>query len=155
VSSPLNYALRLLKNRLKSAWEIDQALLRRGVEEADRQLVITRLTEMDLLNDLRFARAWIHTRDRLAPRGEYLLKMELIKKGIPKEIITEALTERKQNVEDEEQEQLSEEELARNLLASKERAYAHLDSETRKRRLTSLLMRRGFSYETARRILNT
>lgn len=155
MSSPLNYALRLLKNRLKSAWEIDQALLRREVEEADRQEVIRRLIELDLVNDLRFARAWVHTRDRLAPRGEYLLKMELIKRGISKDIIAEVLAERRTNVDDDEQEQLSEEQLARNLLAGKERAYARLDPETRKRRLTSLLMRRGFSYETARRILNT
>ena len=149
-----SYALRLLKNRLRSAWEIDQALLRKGVEEPERQEVIEELTRVDLINDQRYATAYVHTRDRLAPRGEYVLRMELAKHGISKELISAALATRREEAVDEDAEQPTELELATQLIQGKERAYAHLDPETRKRRLTSLLMRRGFSYDIARRILD-
>lgn len=153
MSSPLTYAFRLLKNRLRSAWEIDQALARRGVEESERQAVLEQLSELDLINDQRFAEAWVHTRDLLAPRGAFILQMELVKKGIDKEIIKKVLRERQDLAADEASDQPDEETLARKLLEGKMRAYAHLTPEVRERRLLSLLMRRGFSYETAKRIL--
>lgn len=149
----LSYALRMLKSRLRSAWEIDQALARRGVDEPERQAVLEQLSELDLINDQRFAEAWVHTRDLLAPRGAFILQMELSKKGIDKEIIKKVLHERKELGADESSDQPDEEALARQLLEGKERAYAHLSPEVRERRLLSLLMRRGFSYETAKRIL--
>lgn len=153
MSSPLNLALRLLKSRLRSAWEIDQALAKRGVEEAERQAVLEQLRELDLVNDQRFAEAWVHTRDALAPRGEFVLQQELYKKGLDRDLIQSVLRKRKEESENEDEEQLTDIELAKKLLAGKERAYAHLTPEVRERRLMSLLMRRGFSYDTAKRIL--
>ncbi len=152
-----SYALRLLKSRIRSAWELDQALMRRGVEEAERTKVIDLLKEIKLVDDEQFARAWLHTRDRLSPRGEYVLKMELAQKGISKEIIAQALAERKVEISEEgDGETLQEKEITqgKKIIAGKQRALAHLDSETRNRRLTALLLRRGFSYDTARRILD-
>jgi regulatory protein len=153
MSSPLNYALRLLKNRLRSAWEIDQALARRGVKDEERLAVIEQLIEIDLINDQRFTEAWVHTRDLLAPRGEFVLQQELTKKGIDRDLIKKVLRERKELADDESNDQPDEETLARKLLEGKMRAYAHLAPEVRERRLISLLMRRGFSYDVAKRIL--
>ena len=153
MSSPKTYALRLIKTRLRSAWEIDQALLVRGVESDERQAVIDELTTHKLLDDSRYARAWVHTRDRLSPRGEKMLRLELQAKHISKEIIAEVLQERRDTVDDDEVEQLSEDELARKLVEGKMRAYAHLTPDVRNRRLTGVLLRRGFSYDVARRIL--
>lgn len=153
MSSPLNLALRLLKSRLRSAWEIDQALAKRGIEEPERQKVLTQLKEADLVNDRRFAEAWVHTRDNLAPRGAFVLQQELAQKGVDKELIRSVLLQRKTESEDEEAEQRTDLELAKQLIEGKERAYAHLAPEVRERRLMALLMRRGFSYDTAKRIL--
>lgn len=149
-SSPRGYALQLLKKRLRSAWELDQALLRRGVEAEERTKVITELTEAGLIDDQRFAKAWVHDRDRFAPRGAYLLRQELLKKGIDKEIIRQVLQDR---LEDEE-EPIDELAQARELAERRFALYRGLPEETQKRRVMAFLLRRGFSLDTVRRILN-
>lgn len=155
--NPESYCLLLLKRRLRSGWELSQGLSRRGVEEAERKMVLQRLEEVGLINDRRFAQSWVNTRDLLAPRGEFLLRGELIKKGISQEIIEAVLSARKEKMSafsPTEEEQLNEEALGRRLLAGKKRLYAHLAPEVRYRRQMGLLQRRGFSYQTIRRILN-
>ena len=148
-ATPLAYAASLIKLRLRSAWEIDQALLRRGVEEDERSATITKLTEVGLLDDERFALAWVHTRDRLAPRGEWLIKQELKRKGIDEATIHKAFEERFEGGEEE-----TEFKQAMRFVEKKLARYENLPRETRNRRLSSLLQRRGFSSDTVRRILN-
>ncbi|MEI6477394.1 MAG: regulatory protein RecX [bacterium] len=151
---PLTYCLVLIKKRLRSRYELDQAMKRHEVEDEKRDEVLQVLTEQGLVNDTAYARAWVHTRDRLAPRGAAVLRQELMLKGIGKEIISEVLAERREQSEDEEDEQPTEDELARRLMAGKERLYANLTPEVRKRRLMAFLQRRGFSYDVIRRILD-
>lgn len=154
MSSSTSYALRFLKRRLRSAWEVDQALVVRGVDEVERLGVLSELTANGLIDDRRFALAWVHTRDRLSPRGEKVLRMELKEKHVPQEVIDDVLRQRRDDAQnDEASDQMTEEELARKLLQGKMRAYAHLSAEVRNRRLTAVLLRRGFSYDVARRIL--
>lgn len=151
----LSYTLRLLKTRLRSEWEIDQALLRRGVEPDARHQTIATLKESGLINDQRFARAWVHTRDLLSPRGKIVLRQELLQKGIDPQLITEVLAERAQLAQEEDDDQPTELELAQDLARRKESSYARLDPKTRERRLGAFLTRRGFSYDVIKRILNT
>ena len=153
MSSALSYALRLVNRRLRSAWELDQALLRKGVELEEREAVMSEMVRFKLIDDEHYALAWIHTRDRLSPRGESVLRMELRQKHVDDEIIAHALRQRREDANDEASDQMSEEELAKVLIKGKSRAYAHLSKEVRERRLIALLMRRGFSYDVARRIL--
>lgn len=150
--NPRSYALNLLKRRLRSREELRAALTRRKVEEAEIEALLNELTEVGLLDDWRFARSWVHTRDRLSPRGEYVLKEELRQKGIAAEIITEVLKERQLEVEDEESP--DEFSLALQAARGRQRLYAGLPKEVRERRLTSFLQRRGFSYAVIRRILD-
>lgn len=148
--NPQAYCLGLLKRRLRSRFELDEAMRRKGVEPEDREKTLRELEEIGLVNDEHYALAWVHTRDALAPRGQALLRAELMQKGISKEIITKTLANRRDQVEET---QLSEEELARQLVESRSRSYQRLDPETQKRRMMALLQRRGFSYEVIRRIL--
>lgn len=117
----------------------------------ERTQVLDELTEAGLIDDARFARAWVNDRDRFSPRGAFLLRQELIKKGLSKEDITAALQQRTER----EEEPVDELEQARALVEGRQRLYAHLPAETRNRRLMAFLLRRGFSLDTARRILNT
>jgi regulatory protein len=155
MKDPLTYCLVLLKRRLRSRHELDQAMQRHEVELEKRNEVLQVLTEQGLVDDVAYARAWIHTRDRLAPRGASLLRQELMQKGVDRDIILAALAERQEESEDEEEEQPSEDDLARRLVRGKERLYANLPPEVRKRRLMAFLQRRGFSYDVIRRILET
>jgi regulatory protein len=149
----LSYCLKAVKTRLRSSRELEQALLRKGIEASIITGVLAELQGVGLVDDERYARAWIHTRDLLQPRGASLLQAELTKKGIPKEVIKAALLERKEQAADQESDQPTEDDLAKEVVRRKERQYAHLQPEVRERRLLALLMRRGFSYDVARRIL--
>lgn len=150
---PKRYALGLIKRRLRSRYELDQALLGKGVEAEAREALLLEFEKAGLLDDYRFALAWVHTRDRLSPRGEYLLRQELEQKGIAEVIIRRALQERK--AEREEEGERSEFEQAQHLAKSREKLYTGLPREARERRIAAYLQRRGFSYEVIRRILNS
>ncbi len=149
--SSRSYALRLLKVRLRSAWELRQALLRREVPADEVEDLINELTEVDLINDLRFAKAWIATRDRLSPRGGNVLRLELTQKGIDKATMQKALSLREE--ERKEEVGMTEEERARLVIARKERQYQHLPPEVYKRRMAGVLLRRGFPTDLVMRIL--
>ena len=155
MNDPFAYCLLLLKRRLRSRYELDQAMKRRGVEEDDRQRTLDELTDQRFVDDLRFAWAWIHTRDRLAPRGASVLRQELLQKGIAKDIILKVIAERSELAKDEEDDQPTELDLAKKLAQGKERLYSNLEPEVRKRRLMGFLQRRGFSYDVIRRILDS
>lgn len=152
MADPLGYALSLLKRRLRSRRELEQALLRKGFEKEEISQALQQLEEQKFVDDKHFAEAWSRTRDVLSPRGKSRLRLELMEKGIPKEVINQVLLERQELAE--EGEQPSELELAKDAVARRERVYAHLAPEVRARRLMSFLQRRGFSYEVIRRILN-
>jgi len=146
--NPLAYTLRLLKSRIRTVREVEQALARHGAKPERIAEVIRQLSEIHALDDLEFARSWIRTRDRLMPRGETVLRQELMQKGVPKPLIDQALDERRQS------EELSEDDLARELIRRKERTYANLSPDVRLRRQMAMLQRRGFSYEVIKRILD-
>ena len=99
---PLAYCLGMLKRRLCSRRELIDGMTRKGIEASAQEVTLASLTENGLVDDLRYARAWIHTRDILAPRGGIVLRQELMQKGISREIIDQVLSERKEQAEDEE-----------------------------------------------------
>lgn len=70
-------------------------LRRLGYPAALCQQVVDRLVEMAYLDDLAFARAWVASRDRSRPRGEFALRRELIERGVPDRIIEDVLHERR------------------------------------------------------------
>jgi len=154
MSSARTYALNLLKRRLRSAWEVDQALLRKEVPTEERAELIAEFIGAGLLNDERFALAWVHTRDRLAPRGAYFLEQELRQRGIDKATIRLVMTKRAEEMQEEPELNPDEDEQIRTLIQRKERLYANLPKEVRYRRLLAFLSRRGFSPERVRRILS-
>jgi regulatory protein len=114
------------------------------------QQIIADLTSAGLLDDKRLARAWVNDRDRFNPRGEFVLRQELTKKGIDRELINKTLRDRKER----EEEPIDEFAQAQQVAATRERMYARLDPEARRRRLGGFLLRRGFSSDVVRRILD-
>ena len=149
-----SYCLNLLKRRLRSERELREAMGRKEVEAAEQDSVIGVLKELGLVDDLRFARSWVHTRDRLAPRGAFVLRQELAQKGIAADLISQVLAERSEQARTQD-DQPTEEDLARRLVEGRGRLYANLAPEVRERRLMAMLQRRGFSYDVIRHILDT
>ena len=83
-------ALRLLGYRGRSEAEVRRRLSPRYDSQViDR--VIAALTQQDYLDDATFARQWRSSRERRRPRGQRLLRQELLGKGVSEETIREAL----------------------------------------------------------------
>lgn len=140
-TSGLNYALTLLSRRRYSTKELDERLKKKGVQ--DTANIIQRLKEWKYLDDEDFARSFIATRNRLSPRGPYLLRFELKAKGIPESIIESALSELL----------TSEQDLALEVLRKKLPALVRYPLKKKREKAFSFLQRRGFRQDTVYEVL--
>lgn len=133
------YAYRIVSYRAYTKEQIIEKLKNKGFNSSLREQVVKELTKYNYLNDTEFAKAWIKTRMQLKPKGERVLKLELLAKGVPKEIINQVLGEGLKNYD---QKQIALD------LAQQRLARSHLDCSIKtRRRIFSFLQRRGFSSE--------
>jgi len=142
----LAVALRLLRYRSRTRAELKDKLLERGYSPQETEEALEKLEQHRLLNDKQFA--YNYARDRLTiyRRGRFLIGLELLKKGLDKELIDEVL---KTISIDEE---LT---AATALLASRSRSWQRLEPLARRHRALALLQRRGFRAEVIARLLKS
>ena len=136
-------ALRFLSFRRRTEKEVKDKLKKKDFEERTIKSTIDKLKEYDLVNDFEFATAWVKERLAYKPRGKKLLRQELWKKGIKKDIIDQVTEELCQD----------EDKSASELMEKIKKRYKNLEPKVARRRMLSLLLRRGFSYETASRAM--
>ena len=148
-SSPgpvLDAAAAFLAVRQRSVAETRRRLLYLGYREELVERVIGQLLELGYLDDAAFARSWIESRDRARPRGEVALRRELALKGVPRNLIGEALEQRASSTE-----QPVDMAAALRLL---ERRRSSIEREAdpvrRRQKAYALLARNGFDPETCR-----
>lgn len=73
--------------------EVDTKLRNWGVESAERDEIIERLVEDDFINESRYSKAFVRDKFRLNKWGKIKISMALVAKGLPKDIVNEALKE--------------------------------------------------------------
>lgn len=138
-------AAAFLAVRPRSLAEVSRRLRHLGYPPALVETVVERFAEMGYLDDEAFARAWLESRDRARPRGDSALRRELLGKGVAAPLVAQLLEARTEDPE------AGETQAARRLL---ERRRSSLSREPDPRRMSrracELLLRNGFSYETAR-----
>ena len=130
-------ALRLLSHRARSETEMRTRLAMRGVAPPAIDEEITRLRDAGLLDDAKFARAWVEDRKRMAPRGRRMLRYELLGRGIDPEsvdVVTNDIDDR---------------DTAIALARGKARGSALSSYETFVAKVGGFLRRRGFDYAVA------
>ncbi len=137
------YLLRLLRYRPRSRAEALDRLRRRGYSAETIAQTLAWAEGAGLVDDTLFAKLWIADRLEHRPCGKILLRRELGERGVPLEIIEEALA----------QAGLDEEELARGLAKERSARYHDLPPEERRARLLALLSRRGFPASLCARVL--
>lgn len=115
------------------------------ISEASINLIIERLKQKNMLNDLEFAKAWVEGRRRGKNLGIRALRFELSQKGIDKQIAEEVISEQRLEV--------GEEELAKLALEKKIRVWKNLPPEKFKKKALNFLMRKGFDYELSRGVV--
>lgn len=136
----LEAAARFLESRSRSVAEVRRRLTGAGYRPDLVDAAILRLTELGILDDAAFARAWIESRDRAHPRGERALRQELRLKGIDRALIDEVLHARGQAREAD-----ADVEAAARLLARHARSLERVpDPRARRQRAYALLARNGF-----------
>ena len=108
-----------------------------------------------MLDDATFAKAWIESRDRARPRGERALSNELRVRGVDRNVIVDALEDRRTTATDAgggegrddraEAPPSADEAAAERLLARHARALERVaDPRARRQRAYALLARNGF-----------
>jgi len=146
----LEAAARFLEARSRSVAEVRRRLGRAGYRTELIDGAITRLTELGMLDDQAFGRAWVESRDRARPRGEIALRRELALKGVDRVIVDELLEERRDLSVAPDRAGVDLE-AARRLLTRHDRSLARVaDPRQRRQRAYALLARNGFDPETCR-----
>lgn len=137
------HVLRLLSFRPRSIRETQSRLKRAGYSAPLIERVIQEAEERGWLDDAAFAKLWVKDRLATRPKGRAQLKNELRAKGVPNELIEQALNE----VE------MDEGQIIQQLIEQQKGRYPGDDRVTRERKLYAFLRRRGFAPEVIRRAL--
>jgi regulatory protein len=161
----LEAAARFLEARSRSVEEVRRRLRDAGYRPELVAGAIERLTELGMLDDAAFARAWVESRDRARPRGARALRDELRRKGVAGADIEAALAVREAAATDGDAEEAamdaaggerasssaSDVEAASRLLARRGAAVLR-EPDPRKRRAKAyaLLARNGFDPDVCR-----
>ncbi len=128
-------ALRFLSYRPRSVAEVRHNLDMRQVPIDVTDSVIQRLLAAGYLDDQAFAQFWVADRERFKPRAPVALRQELRLKGVPEDIITQALG------------LLDSESSAYRAGAAYVRRLSNLDQHTFRQKLGNHLLRRGFPHD--------
>ncbi|MFI5956952.1 regulatory protein RecX [Cryptosporangium sp. NPDC051539] len=136
--------LRLLTTRPRTRTELATALAKRDIPAEAADAVLDRFSEVGLIDDVAFARAWVETRHRGRGLGRSVLAGELRKKGVDREIVQDALDQIEPG---------DDLDAARRLVEKKLAATRGQPADKRARRLVGLLARRGHPAGVAYRVV--
>jgi len=140
----LEKVLRFLSYRPRSQKEILGFLVKKQTGEETEKMVMGKLKDLGMVNDLEFAKWWVEQRKTFRPTGKRLLVTELQQKGISKEIIEQVLAER---------DYPEELETASQLVEKRKRKWENLPPDKLKKKAFEFLMQRGFDYEVVKEVV--
>ena len=132
--------LNYLSHRLRTEGEIVIYLKRRAVSDDIVKELIDRLKKLDLINDERYAAAYIHDKLLISPTSRRAIAYELKKKRIAEDIIQTSLSH----------DNYSDDESLKQLVQLKRRQSQYQDDL----KLMQYLVRKGFSYGDVKRAIS-
>jgi len=134
----------------------DQA--RNDGEEFDDKLLVDRLVARlktaKFLDDMQFALWFIRSRTTFKPKGKRLISLELMQKGIKKDLIDEAFASFDSAQEEISEPVRDEVSLAKALLEKKHKKYEGMERQERFNKAGSMLARRGFDLDTIKQAID-
>lgn len=142
-------ALRLLDRQRYTRRDLARKLHDKGHATAEIEPALDRLTEVGLVDDVEYARAFIAGRWGRRAAGWRKIEGDLRGRGVSGDDIVAA----KVRFEVDQGGPADEAAAANKVLQQAARRYATLDPRTRRQRLTALLLRRGFAYDTIERVM--
>jgi len=153
LSKLFDATLRFLSYRPRSQKEVEDYLAKKiskkenikFSEAKESGLIIEiehKLTKYKYLNDTEFAKWWIESRTKSSPRGKRILKLELMQKGVSREILDELLESIK-----------NQKLLAQRAIEKKLPRWQKLPRMEIKKKIYSHLSMRGFDFDTIREVV--
>jgi regulatory protein len=136
--------LRLLDTQPRTRAELAAALARRGVPDDAADSVLSRFTEVGLIDDEAFAAAWVDSRHAGRGLARRALAGELRRRGVAAATVEEAVLR---------VDPAAEEATARALVRRRLASTAALDPAARARRLIGQLARRGYPADLSYRLV--
>jgi regulatory protein len=136
--------LNKLAARAQSRQELADALDQRGVPDDVASRLLDRFTEIGLVDDQAFAKAWVESRQASRGLSRRALGLELRRKGIDRELVADSLASVDENAEYD---------AARSLVERKLRSTRNAEPQARWRQLVGLLARRGYSPSLSMRVV--
>ena len=130
----LNAANHYLSYRPRSESELRERLHQRGFNGDSVEVVLAKLKEQGLVDDMAFAQFWKDNRESFSPRSQWLTKLELRRKGVANNIIDQIA------------DTIDDEDSAYRAAQSKAHSLSLSDYQSFRRRLGDYLKRRGFGY---------
>lgn len=134
-----NKALKFLSYRPRSIFEVREYLLKKDISPEILERVLHRLAELDFINDKAFGKWWIEQRSNFQLKGQRLIKLELQRKGIARELIEKLFSDNTAGID--------ENGLAEKLALKKFERLKNLPEFEIKRKLYASLAQKGFSFE--------
>jgi regulatory protein len=132
--------LNFISYRERSRKEIEDYLSNKEFRQEVTDKVLEDMEKSGLVDDRRFTIAWIKNRNKINPKGNFALKIELQEKGIEEDEIEKILAD------------VDEKENARKVIKKAVGKYGR--SKSAKRKIMEYLRRRGFSINTSIEVLN-
>ena len=143
----LNKAYFYLKFRPRSEKEVREYLYNKvktthwSHEAANK--IIEKLKEQELIDDKKFIDWFVRNRTTLKPKGEKILRLELLQKGISKELLDNFFSK---NIVDEES-------LALQILEKRWSRYKNVAPQKRFEKAGRFLLSRGFNYDICKKTI--
>jgi len=135
-------ATRMIGYRPHTQYEVQIKLDQKGFSEEIIHQVVERMQRANLIQDQQYARMWVENRNAFHPRSQRLIRFELKNKGLSEQMIDEALVDCEED-----------EKMALRAAEDYSRKLNKTDRDQFRKRLSAYLARRGFSYETARPVI--
>lgn len=144
VKKCLQYALRLLSISPRTQSKLEERLKEKGYGVTIVREVMNYLSDRKLVSDAAYAKAYVEEMTERKPCGRHRLKYELKRRGVKEALTEEALSSRDRQ---------SEYELALGLAKERAEKLTNVEAMKRKKRIYDFLIRRGFDFEVARKVI--
>ncbi len=141
-------AARLLSRRIHSINELKLKLRKSGYEPRHIEQVITEFSELNYLDDKKFAVQFIEEKKKLKRWGNNKIKAELSKRGVQQQIISDLLKTSDSDTDD-----------MSNAVSLAEKKFRliqkrEIDRKKIKAKLMNYLFSKGFEYDVIRDVVN-
>ncbi len=90
IASAKKIAAKIISYKMYTCREVYRKLLSKGCDEETAELTVAEFVNAGILNDMEYAKAYIHDAMLIGLKGMYRIRQELIAKGIASSVVDRA-----------------------------------------------------------------